>query len=279
LTTRHRNNASRRLQYLPIAPSPPHPDNQRLLHIEGEQLYKDSYICIRQAMTFSNKAFRQFGHRKLNDTSYGTLLLCTSSVEVLNFVPATRKTPSTRALPRPYQEPYSLWNNYHSSDDVDTGHVRTVWPSPPALPSAFNRTQARTQAQRIGVIPYSDPSTIPARRTNRTERFYGTFASQSSEQPWQSRTPGHARNPDPNKKPSILVAVLKVCISTGVIIAVVYFGCVGIIALCRWIWSEIQGTWAEKVLAWTGQTISWAANAVVELVKVTVNWIRHRFGE
>jgi hypothetical protein len=278
LTIKHQNNASLRLQYLPIAPSPPHPDNQHLLHIEGERLHKPSYICIRQAMTFSTKAFRQFGNRKLADTSYSTLLLYTSSIEVLNFVPVTRTTPSTPALPRPYSEPYSLWNNYRSSDDVDTGHVPTVWPSPPALPSAFSRTQARTQAQRIGVVPYSNPNRTPALRTNPIERFYGTFVHQSSEQSWQSQTAAHDRNPDPNKKPSIFGAVLTLCIFAGVIVAVVYFGYVGIIALSRWIWSEIQGTWIEKALAWTGQTISWSANAVLELVKITVNYIRHLFG-
>jgi hypothetical protein len=221
-------------------------------------------------MTFSTRVFRPFGRRKLTDTSFNTLLDYASSIEVLDFVPTARNTPSTLTVAQPYTDSRYLWGNYFPNDDVEAAYVPAASSSPLALSDAFHSTPLLTQAQ-----PYEHSGTTPALRSSGDERFYGTFHSQSSGRSLQSQRPARESSSDPNKKP-LRAAVLALCILTGTILASTYFGYMGITALCRWIRSEIQGTWVENLVAWVAQRISWFAKAVVHSAKVIVNWIWQR---
>lgn len=242
----------------------------------GEQLYKPSYVCIKQEITFRTAVFRSFGQRKLTKESLRTLLARVSNLTVLNFVPATRITPIAPAVPLPYSEPSSLWTNYHSNDDVDIERFPTVRPSPPALPSTFHDTTMRTQVECVRIPPYRNSHVTSSFRSNVGEHFYGTFDARLSGRSWQEQTPARTRHSSPDRHRFILLVVFALCASAGIIAASMYYRYVSINALCRWVWSESQGTWVEKVLARTTQAICWSVKTGFKLAKTISNWIWQR---
>jgi hypothetical protein len=74
LHIKHARSKAVRLQYLPVAPSPRHPDNDRILELDGEPFRSNSYVCIRETRRCNIRILRPDHGRKLSAESYELLI-------------------------------------------------------------------------------------------------------------------------------------------------------------------------------------------------------------
>lgn len=124
--TKYPDNKARRMGYLPIVPSPAHPDNGILLHLEdGQELRRASYVNTKNHHTVAIRSLRPYYRnqyrpkRKLTDPSFLTL---TTYMSYTPSAPCTPLAPLSAELHRP-SLPHAPQPAHRSSKPIPTAPI------------------------------------------------------------------------------------------------------------------------------------------------------------
>lgn len=172
------NSLSIRLEYLPIYPSNPHPDNDKLLYLEGiAALPKKSYVHTKKQHTIDPHILKPDRNirSKLSKESLAAL------IEYINFSP-----PAVPPLPVPSESPVTRApRRSKTSYSYTPAQLSVPVENPNALASqARPRTEARVErvpAPLRSTTVTPAPSTRPtAYQPYGTSGTYGTISNQSA---------------------------------------------------------------------------------------------------